>query len=241
MKFSFEEKKKSVCIMAVIIFVVIAGIIYFSLHYNVDNNGSDANKIMTNDEINVCESSDKSVDDDITNECDSSDDLSNEDLCVNSEQNDYSTVIVHVCGAVVSPGIYKINGDKRVADAVEAAGGFLNTADKEYINLARTVNDGEKLVIYTRKETKKLADNESNNETVSEDNITKDTAKDYVNINSASVDELMTLPGIGKSKADAIIAFREENGGFSKKEDLMQITGIKEGVYSKIKEMIIAK
>ena len=136
------------------------------------------------------------------------------------------SVVVYVTGAVLHPGVYEVGGNMRVSDAIEAAGGFKNNAAADYLNLAAQLSDGEKITVPTKKEAKALNKDDDSDES------------HLVNINTAAKEELMTLPGIGESKADAIIAYRQENGGYRNIEELMQISGIKEGVYSKISEYI---
>ena len=136
------------------------------------------------------------------------------------------SVVVYVTGAVLHPGVYEVGGNMRVSDAIEAAGGFKNNAAADYLNLAAQLSDGEKITVPTKKEAKALDKDDDSDES------------HLVNINTAAKEELMTLPGIGESKADAIIAYRQENGGYRNIEELMQISGIKEGVYSKISEYI---
>ena len=135
-------------------------------------------------------------------------------------------VVVYVTGAVVHPGVYEVGGNMRISDAIEAAGGFKNNAAADYLNLAAQLSDGEKITVPTKKEAKALDKDDDSDESP------------LVNINTAAKEELMTLPGIGESKADAIIAYRQENGDYRNIEELMQISGIKEGVYSKISEYI---
>ena len=136
------------------------------------------------------------------------------------------SIVVYVTGAVLHPGVYEVGGNMRVSDAIEAAGGFKNNAAADYLNLAAQLSDGEKITVPTKKEAKALNKDDDSDES------------HLVNINTAAKEELMTLPGIGESKADAIIAYRQENGGYRNIEELMQISGIKEGVYSKISEYI---
>ena len=136
------------------------------------------------------------------------------------------SVVVYVTGAVLHPGVYEVGGNMRVSDAIEAAGGFKNNAAADYLNLAAQLSDGEKITVPTKKEAKALNKDDDSDES------------HLVNINTAAKEELMTLPGIGESKADAIIAYRQENGGYRNIEELMQISGIKEGVYSRIKDQI---
>lgn len=174
-------------------------------------------------------------------------------------ENDPGTVKVYVCGAVRNPDVYELSREDRMMDAVEAAGGFESGAAKEYLNLAATLSDGEKIYIPTNAEIEEalLEGLDLYGSTV---NITTNTpgissgsvagpdadqgsagasdAVGMVNINSADKSTLMTLPGIGESKADKIIDYRQKNGGFRSIEDIMLVGGIKEGLYNKVKDKI---
>lgn len=144
------------------------------------------------------------------------DTYSGEDL----EKNIY----VYISGCVKTPGVYEVPEGSRVIAVAEAAGGLLEEADDSLINLARVVEDGEHIHIY------------SVNDQVSEEQ--KEAVSGMININTATKDMLMKLPGIGESKADGIIAYRDKNGKFTSCEDIMKVSGIKESAYEKIKEMI---
>lgn len=133
---------------------------------------------------------------------------------------------VFVCGAVVSPGVYELPVGSRVNDAVEAAGGMTEKASATYLNLAEYVSDGQKVEVPTLEEARELEEARARQEA------------GLVNLNTATEAQLMTLSGIGEAKARAIIAYREEHGGFSSVEELMEIAGIKEGVYRKIQGQI---
>ncbi|MCF0127849.1 MAG: helix-hairpin-helix domain-containing protein [Pseudobutyrivibrio sp.] len=140
-------------------------------------------------------------------------------------------IYVHVCGAVKSPGVYVLSADSRAYEAIEAAGGFEECADEGNLNLATKLTDGEKLYVYSEGELE-AASGEAGS------NAAKEIDDGKVNINQASVKELMTLPRIGESKANKIVTYREENGGFSAPEDIMKVSGIGEGIYAEIKEYI---
>lgn len=140
-------------------------------------------------------------------------------------------ICVHVTGYVVNPGVYYVPEGSRVFEVIELAGGFLDTADKDYLNQAAILNDGQKLHIYSKEEA--ATANQSISDSGAEQNPNK-----LVNINTATKEELMTLPGIGESKAESIIAYRQENGGFKTIEDIMKISGIKDAAFSKIKNYI---
>ena len=159
-----------------------------------------------------------------------------EEKTSNEEENNSSldkTIRVYVCGAVKNPGVYRFDPSSRIVDAVDYAGGFTRKASKNYLNLADFLWDGERLIIPTKKQVKKLKKEDSNIITQS-----VNANSDKVNINSASKEELMNLSGVGEAKADAIIAYREENGGFSSIDEIMNISGIKEGVFNSIKDLI---
>lgn len=136
------------------------------------------------------------------------------------------TVYVHVCGQVRTPGVYELEPGSRVGDAVEAAGGFTEEAREASVNLARQVVDGEQLYVFSKEEQPE----DSQTAAIQEET--------RININLASKEKLMELPGIGEAKADAIIAYRNRQQGFQSIEDLKNIEGIKDGVFNKIKDKI---
>ena len=148
------------------------------------------------------------------------------------EKTESEAVWLHVCGEVKKPGVYRFAKVPRVIDAINKAGGFTKRAQQDCINLAQVMEDGQQLVveaIQKEKKEKKRAEKTASSNT----NMNK------VNINDASKEELMTLKGIGEAKAEQILSYRKTNGNFSKIEDIMMITGIKEGVFSQIKDNIM--
>lgn len=153
---------------------------------------------------------------------------------------------VHVCGAVNAPGVYLLERTKRICDAVEAAGGFCQDAQTDYLNLAEPLTDGMKIVILTQAEVRRLLDEGiPTAATMQSGNSIQTTAagdpladSGLVNLNTANRELLCTLPGVGETRADRIIAYREQNGSFQKIEDIMQVEGIKDGLYQKIRELI---
>lgn len=144
---------------------------------------------------------------------------------------------VYICGSVKHPGVYRFTQAARVCDVVEAAGGFTKNAATVSVNQARYITDGEQIEILSKKQWRKSqkqiqesSPSENNNNTM------QDSGK--VNLNTATETELMTLSGVGQSKAKAIIDYRTQNGSFGSVEDIMQVPGIKEGVYNQIKDSI---
>ena len=169
-----------------------------------------------------------------------------------------AVIYVHVCGAVEKPDVYELPAGSRVYEAVKAAGGFTEDADGNYVNQAQTLSDGVKLVIPTWEQTEAVVsegveDNligivgdaeDSGNAGIpnaSQDNgvgADHSVSDGKININTASEAELCNIPGIGAARAAAIIAYRQEKGGFSSIEDIMNVSGIKGATYEKIKDSI---
>ena len=149
-------------------------------------------------------------------------------------------VTVYVCGAVVNPGVYTLDEGKRISDAVELAGGMNDEANRDYINQAMLLSDSQKIYIPRQGEMINAAyEDDGTGGTGSGSSETgSDAVSGKVNINTGSAQELMTLPGIGEAKAKLIIEYRDSNGGFSRIEDIMKISGIKEGMFKKIKDRI---
>ena len=148
-------------------------------------------------------------------------------------------IYVYVCGQVLSPGVYGIPEGSRICDLFRIAGGLTKKAAGDYWNQARLLTDGEMIYVPTVEEAKERSPEER--EQAASSGVVQDTssgANKKVNLNTASKEELMTLPGIGESKALAILAYRKEKGRFSSIEDLKDIPGIKDGVFSKIKEYL---
>lgn len=150
-------------------------------------------------------------------------------------------VVVFVCGEVKKPGVYELDEDSRIIDAISLAGGYTEDACDLYLNLAGAVNDEQKIYVPSKMEVEEgLLTSEEMSGLENVNNAGK-AGETRININKATKEELMTLPGIGESKAEKIIAYREENGVFASPEGIMQISGIKDGLYNKIKDRICAK
>ena len=135
-------------------------------------------------------------------------------------------VYVYVCGAVRTPGVVEVPEGSRAAEALELAGGMTTEADPFYVNLAEIVTDGQKLYFPTASEAEEL------------EAAGKAAEEGLVNINTASAEELCTLPGIGASRAADIVRYREKNGAFQTKEDIMKVSGIKQNAYDKLCDRI---
>ena len=177
------------------------------------------------------------------------------------------SIYVDICGAVAQPGVYELSPDSRVFQAIEKAGGYLPEAAASYLNRARSLNDGQQIYVPTQEEVDSrmipqtqdgnvqngersqaegigadgqisgtMIDTQVPSDGGSADQSTSEASR--INLNTADVSQLTTLTGVGESKALAIIAYREENGPFTSVEDIMNVPGIKEGTYEKIKDKI---
>ena len=146
-------------------------------------------------------------------------------------------LVVDVDGAVNGPGVYEIAvSNARVRDAVNAAGGLAADADTAQINLAAPLSDGQKVYVPRVGETPPAASASPSDGSTHASPTT--SANGLVNINSATVEELKTLPGVGDATAEAIVRDREQNGPFASTEDLMRVSGIGEKKYEKLEGLI---
>lgn len=157
------------------------------------------------------------------------------------ESSEAEPVIVHICGAVKAPGVYELEQGSRVMDAVNAGGGFLPEAAQDSCNLAEPVTDGCQIYIMTKQESleaEKTSGIRQTGRISGASAAVSGTGAGLVDLNTADKTALMTLPGIGESRADDILEWRSKNGGFQRIEDIMKISGIKKGAFEKIKDKI---
>lgn len=187
---------------------------------------------------------------------------------IEAKENLPKKIKIDIKGSVVSPGVYELEEGTRVQDAINKAGGLSENANIEYINLSKKLSDEMVIIIYSNEyiEDYKNKDKEAiyikyecdcpdkyNDACVKEENVLNETKEDkktekssekvenqktLISINTATLEELMTLNGIGESKAKAIIEYREQNGGFKSIDEIMNVSGIGESAYSKIKDNI---
>lgn len=180
---------------------------------------------------------------------------------------------INIKGAVANPGVYELDSDSRVIDAINISGGLLDNSDTSILNLSKKLKDEDVIIIYTDKEVKEIKegnvvieyiekecnctdvsnsacidpDSLISNNVHKDDNSTKEeinanintnNSNSKVSINTATLEELQTLTGIGKSKAEAIIEYRATNGLFKTIEDIKNVSGIGDAAFEKIKDSI---
>lgn len=165
-------------------------------------------------------------------------------------REDMPLVYIHVCGLVCTPGVYGLPAGSRVYEAIEAAGGFSEAAVPDYLNLAQVLEDGMKIQVPDREQAEEWKARGLTQSGISAGAVSAGVqtpggtgtgeggAKAMVNLNTASKEELMTLRGIGESRAEDIIHYREAFGGFKSIEDIMNVSGIKDAAFEKIKDSI---
>ena len=162
-----------------------------------------------------------------------------------TKETEEKNIFVHIAGCVQKEGMLELSSNSRIADAIEKAGGLTQEADLSDINLAYLLEDGMK--IYIPNQNERQENNEKTKNIPKEENTPSmqiqdtNTKQDVININTATQEELDTLPGIGPATAAKIIAYRKEKGKFKQKEEIKEVSGIGEAKYEKIKEYISIK
>lgn len=171
--------------------------------------------------------------------------ISSKSETVNEEKNqdakaERKNIVVEIKGEVVKPNIYTLAENSRVNDIIEKAGGLTSEANINNINRASLLSDGECIVIRNINDKDVDMQEENLNDKVNtlSQGGSSASSGDSININIASKDELKTLSGIGDTKAEAIIEYRDSNGGFKSIDELKNVSGIGEGTLNKIREKI---
>jgi len=224
-------KGKWVTAAICLVFIVLSGIFYIKQ----DTGGSSTSFVKN---VDIADSGQSAVAED------KKQDIKHNTIKENPEEDIKETVteevVVYICGAVKRPGVYKFKTGGRLYDAVKAAGGFRKKAARSAVNLARFLDDSEQIIIPSKKQAASYKKN-NNNIAGTSGTLEADGAESVsgglVNINTASREGLMGLPGIGGSKADAIIEYRSSNK-FNSIEDIKNVSGIKDGVFNQLKSQI---
>lgn len=211
--------------------ILLIGILTAGMAAGCSGEGKEAmlDELLAGEMFEEAEFSENEEDEAAAQKAEKDSDISTED------RNPDEEIYVFVCGQVMTPGVYKLPADSRIYQAIEAAGGLLETAAGDCINQAELMKDGQRIYIPTAEEVQSGAFKAADG---NDDNPAASASDGRVNLNTASKEELMTLTGIGERKAEAILQYRDANGSFRSVEDLMQVDGIKEGTFEKIKDDI---
>jgi competence protein ComEA len=223
------KKRKWIISILTVAFIMLAGILYSCRR--ADNNETQVS--LQSQEADLLPKDAQVTPEDVQ--------ATQEDSIVQVEsQNSTAYIYVHLCGAVKSPNVYKVADSARLIDVIEEAGGLTKDAAGDYVNQAALVTDGQRIYIPTKKEVEDLTpiDYDESDSAVSENDAKQ---SDKVNINTADMEQLMTLTGIGEAKAKSIITYREDHNGFKSIEEIKNINGIKDSVFQKISDVITVK
>lgn len=215
----FTKKEQIVILLIVITIILIVGV-----------------KLFSEDEIKIISNEENNTDFDVISVDSKEEKLATQDEISNNISNDKSVIMVHISGQVINPGIVILNEGDRIYDAVNKAGGLTKEVDLDKTNLAKRIVDEEK--IYIPKIGEVIEETEVSNE---EKSINDNKLyNNKININTASIKKLESLPGIGKIKANKIIEYRD-NKKFDKVEEIMKVSGIGSKTFSDIKDLITVK
>ena len=147
---------------------------------------------------------------------------------------------VDIKGEVLRPGVYEFSCESRIQEVIKKAGGFTEEADETKINLAQKISDQMQIIVPNLHSKQEGGVTEGNSEKGNSSNTTPSNSKQgTVNINTATLEELQTIKGIGKKKAEAILQYRKEHGAFRTKEDLLQVKGIGKKALEVIESQVI--
>lgn len=230
----FNDKRKITIFVVSILIISILFIIYV-INRNSEKNMIDLNSLIGEEDKTKLNSNQESI--------------SNEENSLNiiDEKQNFETIVVHITGEVKKEGVIYLEKGARIIDAIKEAGGETKQADLSQVNLAYELQDGQKLYIPNKNE--KISEyiidergqsvGESKSPTGLSGNKEDNSENIKVNINTATLEELDNLPGIGPAIAEKIIEYREENGNFKTIEDIQNVKGIGESKYNDIKEKII--
>lgn len=222
-----QKNKKKISILVVGLFFLVTGLWYFFINRECKEETGIEPGI-----IGVLEQNDK--------EENQRQDAEQQVSTVPVKNTSETKVIVYVCGAVNTPGIYTLEEDSRLYEAVAKAGGFSKEADPSYHNLARLLVDGERIYILSYAETKELDVEEQIKGQCGQADVSEDSGG-KINLNTATEEQLVTLPGIGEAKAEAILEYRRRVGMFKNVEEIKNVSGIGEAMFEKIREKIMVK
>lgn len=212
------ENKKKIISIALAIMIVIGFIIYMVINNQNDNE-------INFEELVANQNNEENEQESETNEN-------------NTQEETKKEIVVHITGEVKKEGVVYLEEGSRVVDAIKKAGGETKEADLSQVNLAYVLQDGQKIYIPNKNEKISAYTSENMGDNIEQNNTTTKKEGAKVNINTAGVEELDQLPGIGPAIAQRIIDYRNEHGEFKKIEDIQEVKGIGDAKFSEIKDSI---
>lgn len=212
------ENKKKIISIALVIALIIGFIIYMVINNQNDNE-------INFEELVANQNNEENEQESETNEN-------------NTQEETKKEIVVHITGEVKKEGVVYLEEGSRVVDAIKKAGGETKEADLSQVNLAYVLQDGQKIYIPNKNEKISAYTSENMGENIEQNNTTTKKKGAKVNINTAGVEELDQLPGIGPAIAQRIIDYRKEHGEFKKVEDVQEVKGIGDAKFSEIKDSI---
>lgn len=212
------ENKKKIISIALAIMIVIGFIIYMVINNQNDNE-------INFEELVANQNNEENEQESETNEN-------------NTQEETKKEIVVHITGEVKKEGVVYLEEGSRVVDAIKKAGGETKEADLSQVNLAYVLQDGQKIYIPNKNEKISAYTSENMGDNIEQNNTTTKKEGAKVNINTAGVEELDQLPGIGPAIAQRIIDYRNEHGEFKKVEDIQEVKGIGDAKFSEIKDSI---
>lgn len=230
----FLKDKKKVGILIILCIVLIAfGILYIQSGYKELKKNDTESIFVDNSEENIQSNDSKTSSNKGSSKKDNGDAKNNE-LTIPAQEK---TIVVEIKGEVKKPDVYILNENAIVKELIEAAGGLTENAELSNINRAKKLQNHELIYIANKNDMSKDVKT-INSEGKSSESKVQDIASKKININTAALEELKTLNGIGDSKAKSIIEYREQSGGFKAIEDIKNVTGIGDKMFEKIKDQI---
>lgn len=222
------KKKERIIGALVILFVAITGAVFMFSFREADlSTKNEAVEIFSTNEQSSKKVDNQSTDDKLVGKDDAVD--------TKEESDNITHIIVEIKGEVLKPDVYKIKENSRINDLIDLAGGLTDFANTENLNRASIISDGDCIIIGNINE--EVEESEIISSSVSKGSV-KEGDSDVVNINTADLEKLKTITGIGDTKAQAIMEYREQNGKFKSVDDLTKITGIGEKTLEKIRDKI---
>jgi len=214
-----KDKRKIGIVIVLVIVIVSAGILYgFSGFKELKNNNTE-NIFVENESEEIEEPA--------------SENYKNNTTAINKKKEDEKKITVEIKGEVKKPDVYVLEENSIVKDLIEKAGGLTENADISSVNRAKQLQNHELVYISNKNDDTSISEGNNNVK-----QVVNAQSNNMININFASVDDLKKLNGIGESKANSIIEYREKNGAFKSIEDIKNVDGIGEKMFQKIKDSI---